>query len=257
MPSYEITDQTTHSLIEQKEGIDTVSSWTIPKIGIPFAVINGTFRMQLLGEEIKIPRALITVPASVSDIDLANQLAFISVFSSSGNTNWLGVLAAPPAPTGTAGDWFTSKVTGDGVYWDDIRGAWLGIDNLVFSFTRNVSLTNTGKMNFGDVLMTDGGSHTIRRGFPIPFDCVVTAVNINAQANTTNTSSVVIYADNDHSNPFYTISLAVGVVQFADNSVNEPLSAGQVVGIRLNKGGDTTGVLNQPHGTLTIKRLYV
>jgi hypothetical protein len=81
--TYEITDQTTHSLVILKESGIPIKWWSIPKT-VSARVENGF--LTIAGPEtLKLPRIYITVPASTDDADLAAQVTFLSSGGGSGN----------------------------------------------------------------------------------------------------------------------------------------------------------------------------
>ena len=87
MAKYEITDETTYTKIVLYRGSPEVASvfWSIPKTDTHIKVQDGylyVFSKRIEEEPLKIPRALITIPSSVSDEDLYNQLSFMSNDSS-------------------------------------------------------------------------------------------------------------------------------------------------------------------------------
>jgi hypothetical protein len=76
--SYRITDETTHSKIEQYDGVssDPVSIWRVSK-RISIKIQNDLLVIGIPLQPLTIPRILIALPASATDLDLAANLAFM------------------------------------------------------------------------------------------------------------------------------------------------------------------------------------
>lgn len=253
MPIYEITDQTTHSLIEQKEGVDTVSVWIIPKIGTAFSVRYGMLSITVAEEELVIPRSLITVPTSSSDIDLAQQIAFLSQFTGGGgggNTNWLGALAAPPSLTGTAGDWFTSTATGENVYWDSVLSKWLSVATYSVGFARTGDVLNNTPLQCGSVVMSTAGA---ARGIIAGFDATIFGLVCN-RSNSDFVATLDVYKNNNIGSPIAQATFTPDTQLYVSASMNVDVLANDVIGIRVT--GGVTAKVSFPIGQLLLKRKY-
>ena len=82
---YSITDQTTHTRIVLTGGAGEDKFWAFPKVGTTYNVTNGVLSIYSRGHQpLDIRRALITTPASISDITLGTALEFMMVAPSAG-----------------------------------------------------------------------------------------------------------------------------------------------------------------------------
>lgn len=87
MAFYEITDEGTFTKVLQKEGPNVLSYWAIPR-SVSILVRDG-YLFMYFGKKLiipAIPRALISIPASVDDESLFNALSFMSEAASGGGS---------------------------------------------------------------------------------------------------------------------------------------------------------------------------
>jgi hypothetical protein len=175
----------------------------------------------------------------------------IGIPSASGSNNYLGTSSTNPLSP-NQGEYYYNTNTDEFVYYDGVN--WLSVDSKDYKFgVEGIPPAGNAFEHEGQLCTLSTSTGGVR-GMVMPYNATIVAFQFKRALSGAANVIVELYKNNNQAAPIYTYSYTpVSPLSYYE-LVSIDVVAGDVIGIWNNSVG--TGLIQNPYGSITIKRRY-